>query len=92
MYGMLRTVLSHMIKIGDLTVTDSDGSASQYGDKTGQPVHIRFNQVVFVTLGNDGTTLSVAPPTGENALFESLGRNYAAVMKSLSPKDNTNGS
>lgn len=50
------------------------------------------DQVVFVTLGNDGTTLSVAPPTGENALFESLGRNYAAVMKSLSPKDNTNGS
>ena len=50
------------------------------------------DQVVFVTLGNDGTTLSVAPLTGENALFESLGRNYAAVMKSLSPKDNTNGS
>lgn len=44
------------------------------------------DQVVFVTLGNDGTTLSVAPPTGENALFESLGRNYAAVMKSLSLK------
>ncbi|KAB0573617.1 hypothetical protein J3U99_07085 [Brucella pituitosa] len=49
------------------------------------------DQVVFVTLGNDGTTLSVAPLTGENALFESLGRNYAAVMKSLSPKDKTNG-
>lgn len=25
MYGMLRTVLSHMIKTGDLTVTDSEG-------------------------------------------------------------------
>lgn len=45
------------------------------------------DQVVFVTLGNDGTTLSVAPPTGENALFVSLGRNYAEVMKSLTPKD-----
>ncbi|MBO1024400.1 class I SAM-dependent methyltransferase [Ochrobactrum sp. SD129] len=43
MYGMLRTVLSHMIKTGDLTVTDSDGTANQYGDKTGEPVHIRFN-------------------------------------------------
>lgn len=49
------------------------------------------DQVVFVTLGNDGTTLSVAPLTGENALFESLGRNYAAVMKSLTPKDKANG-
>src|SRR5690606_21510418 len=29
--------------IGDLTVTDSDGTANQYGDKTGEPVHIRFN-------------------------------------------------
>lgn len=45
------------------------------------------DQVVFVTLGNDGTTLSVAPPTGENALFVSLGRNYAEIMKSLTPKD-----
>ncbi len=42
MYGMLRTV-SHMIKVGDLTVTDSDGAANQYGDKTGEPVHMRFN-------------------------------------------------
>ncbi len=49
------------------------------------------DQVIFVTLRNDGTTLSVEPPKGENALFESLGRNYAAVMKSLSPKEQTNG-
>ena len=49
------------------------------------------DQVIFVTLRNDGTTLSVEPPKGENALFESLGRNYAAVMKSLSPKARTNG-
>lgn len=49
------------------------------------------DQVVFVTLGNDGTTLSVAPPTGENALFVSLGRNYAEVMRSLTPKDQLNG-
>lgn len=51
------------------------------------------DQVVFVKLGHDGTTLSVAPPTGENALFVSLGRNYAAVMKSLTPNGKTtNGS
>ncbi|URQ76410.1 MAG: hypothetical protein NBV76_06730 [Candidatus Ochrobactrum gambitense] len=49
------------------------------------------DQVIFVTLRNDGTTLSVEPPKGENALFESLGRNYAAVMKSLSPKEPTTG-
>jgi hypothetical protein len=48
------------------------------------------DQVIFVSLGHDGTTLSVAPPSGDNALFESLGRNYAAVMKSLSP-DETSG-
>lgn len=51
----------------------------------GQP----HDQVVFVTLGHDGTTLSVAPPTGENSLFVSLGHNYAAVMKSLTPKGKT---
>lgn len=49
------------------------------------------DQVVFVTLGNDGTTLSVAAPTGENALFVSLGRNYAEVMKSLTPQGPING-
>ena len=49
------------------------------------------DQVIFVTLRNDGTTLSVEPPTGENAVFESLGRNYAAVMRSLSPKEKLNG-
>ncbi|MEJ5018618.1 cyclopropane-fatty-acyl-phospholipid synthase family protein [Ochrobactrum vermis] len=42
MYGMMRTVLSHMIKTGDLTVTDSSGARSQYGDRTGVPVHIHF--------------------------------------------------
>lgn len=45
------------------------------------------DQVVFVTLCNDGTTLSVAPPTGDNAIFESLGRNYATIMKSLNPRN-----
>ncbi|MBV2142597.1 hypothetical protein KUG47_03670 [Falsochrobactrum sp. TDYN1] len=49
------------------------------------------DQVIFVTLRNDGTTLSVAPLTGDNALFESLGRNYAAVMKILSPEEKSNG-
>lgn len=49
------------------------------------------DQVIFVTLRNDGTTLSVEPPTDENAVFESLGRNYAAVMKSLSLKEKVNG-
>lgn len=43
MHAMLRTVLVHMIKVGDLSVTDSDGNVFQYGDKTGKPVHMRFN-------------------------------------------------
>ena len=41
------------------------------------------DQVVFVTLLNDGITLSHAPLSGNNVLFESLGRNYAAVMGKL---------
>ncbi|MCF7643816.1 hypothetical protein KQ944_04825 [Bacillus subtilis] len=40
-------------------------------------------QVVFVTLLNDGLTLSHEPLSGNNVLFESLGRNYAAVMGKL---------
>lgn len=30
------------------------------------------DQVIFVTLRNDGTTLSVEPPTGENAVLKAL--------------------
>lgn len=41
------------------------------------------DQVVFVTLLNDGITLSHAPLSGNNVLFESLGRNYATVMGKL---------
>lgn len=41
------------------------------------------DQVVFVTLLNDGLTLSHEPLSGNNVLFESLGRNYAAVMGQL---------
>lgn len=43
------------------------------------------DQVILVTLLNDGMTLSLEPLRGENALFESLGRNYAAVMRGLEP-------
>ncbi|PYE85325.1 hypothetical protein [Phyllobacterium leguminum] len=43
-----------------------------------------YDQIIFVTLLNDGTTLSLSPLTGGNALFESLGRNYAAVMRKVS--------
>ncbi|WP_343313810.1 hypothetical protein AAIB41_01245 [Brucella sp. BE17] len=46
------------------------------------------DQVIFVTLHNDGTTLTVGKPDGDNAVFESLGRNYATVMKSLAPTEN----
>lgn len=44
------------------------------------------DQVIFVTLRNDGTTLTIGKPNGGNAQFESLGRTYAAVMKSLTPE------
>lgn len=47
------------------------------------------DQVIYVTLDKDGTTLSVAPLTGDNLLFESLGRNYAAVMKILSTEQSS---
>ncbi|WP_188825980.1 hypothetical protein [Brucella endophytica] len=42
------------------------------------------DQIIFVTLLNDGMTLSLSPLKGGNALFESLGRNYADVMKKVS--------
>ncbi|WP_420959838.1 hypothetical protein [Brucella sp. IR073] len=41
------------------------------------------DQIIFVTLLNDGMTLSLSPLKGGNALFESLGRNYADVMKKV---------
>ncbi|MFK4824130.1 hypothetical protein ACI0FM_04935 [Paenochrobactrum sp. BZR 588] len=40
-------------------------------------------QVLFVTLHNDGITMSLNPLTGENKVFEGLGRNFAAVARGL---------
>ncbi len=42
MHAMLRIALSHMIRTGDLTVTDCEGAQFQFGDKSGAPVHIHF--------------------------------------------------
>ncbi|RCS23181.1 class I SAM-dependent methyltransferase [Phyllobacterium salinisoli] len=42
MYALLRTVLNHLIKTGDLTVTDADGVSHRFGDKTGDPTHINI--------------------------------------------------
>lgn len=42
MHALLRTALSHMIKTGDLSVTDCEGAQFTFGDKTGTPVHIHF--------------------------------------------------
>lgn len=44
------------------------------------------DQVIFVSLGKDGTSLSVALPDGGNRPFISLGHTYAAVMRELTPK------
>ncbi len=41
------------------------------------------DQVLFVTLLNDGTTMALTPLTGENKVFEGLGRNFAAVIRGL---------
>lgn len=40
-------------------------------------------QVLFVTLHNDGITMSLNPLTGENKVFEGLGCNFAAVARGL---------
>lgn len=41
------------------------------------------DQVLFVTLLNDGMTMSLSPLMGENKVFEGLGRNLAAVIRGL---------
>lgn len=43
MNALLHTVLAHLIERGDLTVTDANGVKHRFGDKTGDPVRIRFN-------------------------------------------------
>lgn len=42
-------------------------------------------QMVFVMLGNDGTSLTVSSDQGENALLSKLGQDFAAVMKGQRP-------
>lgn len=41
------------------------------------------DSVFFVSLLNDGITLSMEALSGDNHVFESLGRNFAAVMQQL---------
>lgn len=43
MNRILATYLKHLLVFGDLTVTDSDGGVTRWGDGTGDPVHLRFN-------------------------------------------------
>lgn len=42
-------------------------------------------QMVFVMLGNDGTSLTVTSEQSENTLLNQLGKDFAAVMKGLRP-------
>ncbi|PYE88520.1 SAM-dependent methyltransferase [Phyllobacterium leguminum] len=42
MNALLNTVLTHLIRRGDLTVTDANGVKHRFGDKTGDPVRIKF--------------------------------------------------
>ncbi|PSH70644.1 hypothetical protein CU102_00890 [Phyllobacterium brassicacearum] len=42
-------------------------------------------QMVFVMLGNDGTSLTVTSEQGENTLLSKLGQDFAAVMKGQRP-------
>ncbi|SDP70684.1 hypothetical protein SAMN05428967_3112 [Phyllobacterium sp. YR620] len=41
------------------------------------------DQIVFIMLGKDGTTLSVTPEQDQTTLFDKLGPDFAAVMKGL---------
>ncbi|WP_244642516.1 hypothetical protein [Phyllobacterium sp. 628] len=44
------------------------------------------DQIVFVMLGNDGTSLTVSAEDDENTLLTRLGKDYAAVMKGMRPE------
>lgn len=43
MFGLLKTVLDHLITKGNLSITDADGSTYRYGDGSGAPVHVQIN-------------------------------------------------
>jgi len=47
MFGLLNKVLDHLIIKGDLRVTDAGGTVFQFGDGTGNHVHVRFNSRLF---------------------------------------------
>lgn len=42
MFALMKTVLDRVIKKGNLTVTDSKGITYNYGDGSGEPVHVRI--------------------------------------------------
>ncbi|MBB4001014.1 SAM-dependent methyltransferase [Aurantimonas endophytica] len=43
MNRILSVFLSHLFKTGNLTITDASGGVTQWGDGTGEKLHIRFN-------------------------------------------------
>ncbi|UXM94206.1 cyclopropane-fatty-acyl-phospholipid synthase family protein [Bartonella sp. HY329] len=43
MFSLLTTLLKHLIKKGNLIVTDASGTLFQYGDGEGCPIHVRIN-------------------------------------------------
>ncbi|MDR6434834.1 cyclopropane-fatty-acyl-phospholipid synthase family protein [Brucella pseudogrignonensis] len=43
MFGILHFAVSRAIKSGNLKITDFQGNSYQYGDNTGEFIHIRFN-------------------------------------------------
>jgi cyclopropane-fatty-acyl-phospholipid synthase len=39
---LLRRIVERLIRTGNLKMTGSDGKTHQFGDGTGEPVHVRF--------------------------------------------------
>lgn len=42
MFALLKTTIDGIIKTGNLSITDSQNVVHQYGDSTGDPVHLHF--------------------------------------------------
>jgi cyclopropane-fatty-acyl-phospholipid synthase len=40
---LLRRIVERLIKTGNLRITGSNGKTYQFGDGSGEPVHVRFN-------------------------------------------------
>ena len=77
---LLRRILKQLIRTGNLRITGSDGKTHQFGDGSGEPVHVRFNTAHAERAAALHPTLAV-PEAYMDGEFEVVEGNVLAFLR-----------